>query len=155
LVAECLKEVGVTTDVSPLLLNFRPDSTMQDRAAAARLAGRLTRDGNADGENDPTCAHHGITNTFEGGREAIDKDLRQEMSITDEQAESVASKVKAMRTCVGWFSSPACSLIYQVRRAPAPSPQPSPTPSPSPQPSPSRPRAALRRPRSVPPRAKR
>eukprot|EP00966_Prymnesium_polylepis_P080281 1859742-Prymnesium_polylepis.1 len=42
--------------------------------------------------------------------------MREEMNITDEQAESVASKVKAMRTCVGWFSSPACSLIYQCSK---------------------------------------
>jgi hypothetical protein len=36
------------------------------------------------------------------------------MEITDAQAEGDAAKVKAMRTCVGWFSSPACALIYQV-----------------------------------------
>ena len=29
------------------------------------------------------------------------------MNITDEQAESDAAKVKALRTSVGWFSSPA------------------------------------------------
>ena len=33
-----------------------------------------------------------------------------------EQAESDAAKVKAMRTTVGWFSSPACSLIYQTSK---------------------------------------
>ena len=30
-----------------------------------------------------------------------------------------AAKVKALRTNVGWFSSPACSLIYQARFPPA------------------------------------
>ena len=38
------------------------------------------------------------------------------MAITDEQAESDAAKVKALRTSVGWFSSPACSLIYQTSK---------------------------------------
>ena len=38
------------------------------------------------------------------------------MAITEEQAESDASKVKALRTSVGWFSSPACSLIYQCSK---------------------------------------
>ena len=32
------------------------------------------------------------------------------------QAEGDAAKIKAMRTCVGWFSSPACALIYQVAK---------------------------------------
>lgn len=38
------------------------------------------------------------------------------MNISDEQAESDAAKVKALRTSVGWFSSPACSLIYQTSK---------------------------------------
>eukprot|EP00966_Prymnesium_polylepis_P286849 6625705-Prymnesium_polylepis.1 len=38
------------------------------------------------------------------------------MNITDEQAESDAAKIKALRTSVGWFSSPACSLIYQTSK---------------------------------------
>ena len=38
------------------------------------------------------------------------------MNITAEQAESDAAKVKALRTSVGWFSSPACSLIYQTSK---------------------------------------
>ena len=52
----------------------------------------------------------------EDGRKAIDKVLKGKMNITDEQAESDAAKVKALRTSVGWFSSPACSLIYQVSK---------------------------------------
>ena len=38
------------------------------------------------------------------------------MNITDEQAAADADKVKALRTCVGWFSSPACSLIYMISK---------------------------------------
>ena len=38
------------------------------------------------------------------------------MNITDEQAAADANKVKALRTCVGWFSSPACSLIYMIAK---------------------------------------
>ena len=112
-VAELCRDVGVTDEVSPRLLDFKPSCTMNDRAAPARKASRLVR-GVADGNDDPTCAHHGVTNIFEEGRKAIDCVLREMMHITDEQAASVAAKVKAMRTCVGWFSSPACSLIYQV-----------------------------------------
>ena len=36
------------------------------------------------------------------------------MNITDEQAAANSPKVKAMRTSVGWFSSPACAVIYQT-----------------------------------------
>ena len=32
------------------------------------------------------------------------------------KAEGDAAKIKAMRTCVGWFSSPVCALIYQVAK---------------------------------------
>ena len=39
------------------------------------------------------------------------------------QAEADEKKVKAMRTCVGWFSSPACALIYQVTATPPPRPR--------------------------------
>ena len=114
-VAEMLKEAGVTEEVSPLITDFKPTSSMQDRAAPACKAGRLVR-GVADGEDDPTCAHHGITNVFEEGRKAIDRVLREIMNITDEQAAGDAGKVKAMRTHVGWFSSPSCSLIYQMSK---------------------------------------
>ena len=115
LVAELLRDLGITEEVSPRLLNFKVASTMNDRAAPARKAARLVR-GVAEGEDDPTCAHHAVTNIYEEGRKSVDAVLREIMNITDEQAESVASKVKAMRTCVGWFSSPACSLIYQVAK---------------------------------------
>jgi len=36
------------------------------------------------------------------------------INITDEQAAADPPKVKAMRTSVGWFSSPACAVIYQT-----------------------------------------
>ena len=42
--------------------------------------------------------------------------LRELMEITDAQAEGDAAKITAMRTCVGWFSSPVCALIYQVAK---------------------------------------
>ena len=96
-------------------------STMNDRAATARKAARLARGGDGNGGNadvvdDPTCAHHAVANIGEGGRKAIDKVLHMKMAITNEQAESDAAKVKALRTSVGWFSSPACSLIYQTAK---------------------------------------
>ena len=69
-----------------------------------------------DGDDDPTCAEHALVNILEEGRKAMDAILREMMEITEEQAAGDASKIKAMRTCVGWFSSPACALIYQARR---------------------------------------
>ena len=45
----------------------------------------------------------------------MDKVLREMMEITDAQAEGDAAKVKAMRTCLGWFSSPACALRSSTR----------------------------------------
>jgi hypothetical protein len=46
----------------------------------------------------------------------MDAVLREMMEISEEQAAGDADKIKAMRTCVGWFSSPACALIYQVAK---------------------------------------
>jgi len=103
------------------LAELTPASAMNDRAAPARKAARLARGGDGSGgsgdvADDPTCAHHAVANVGEEGRKAIDKILKEKMAITDEQAESDASKVKALRTSVGWFSSPACSLIYQCSK---------------------------------------
>eukprot|EP00966_Prymnesium_polylepis_P308549 7130340-Prymnesium_polylepis.1 len=50
----------------------------------------------------------------------MDAVLRELMNITEAQAEGDAEKIKAMRTCVGWFSSPVCALIYQVAAPPSP-----------------------------------
>eukprot|EP00965_Chrysotila_dentata_P137971 4563529-Pleurochrysis_carterae.AAC.1 len=38
------------------------------------------------------------------------------MNITDEMATTNARKVKAMRTSVGWFSSPSFALMYQCSK---------------------------------------
>eukprot|EP00966_Prymnesium_polylepis_P132586 3065043-Prymnesium_polylepis.1 len=46
----------------------------------------------------------------------MDSIMHEVMNISEEQQASDAAKVKAMRTCVGWFSSPACSLIYQCSK---------------------------------------
>ena len=101
------------------IAGLRASSTMNDRAAPARKAARLARGGDGTGGegdvvDDPTCAHHAVANVGEEGRKAIDKVLKAKMNITEEQCEADAAKVKALRTNVGWFSSPACSLIYQV-----------------------------------------
>jgi len=103
------------------IAELRPASAMNDRAAPARKAARYARGGDGSGGdgdvvNDPTCAHHAVANIGEEGRKAIDGVLRAKMNITEEQAEGDAAKVKALRTSVGWFSSPACSLIYQVSK---------------------------------------
>jgi hypothetical protein len=98
---------------------LRPTDAMNDRAAPARKAARMARGGDGSGgagdvADSATCAHHAVANIGEEGRKAIDKGLKSKMNITDEQAESDSAKIKALRTSVGWFSSPACSLIYQV-----------------------------------------
>eukprot|EP00965_Chrysotila_dentata_P122889 4061724-Pleurochrysis_carterae.AAC.1 len=85
--------------MEPRILNFVPASTMNDWAVAARKAARLVR-GDDEVNNDPTCAHHAITN-FEGGRKAMDAVVREIMNITDHMAATDAKKVKAMRTSVG------------------------------------------------------
>ena len=87
--------------------------TQNDRAAPARAAARMVV-GAEFGDNDPTCAEHALANILEEGRKAMDIILRELMNITDEQAAGDAEKIKALRTCVGWMSSPACALIYQV-----------------------------------------
>ena len=101
--------------VAELLRRFVPTCSMNDRASTARAAARQVL-GQAAGDNDPTCAEHGLVNILEAGRKAMDAVLREMMNITDEQAAGEADKMKAMRTHVGWFSSPACALIYQVGR---------------------------------------
>lgn len=123
LITETCRSVGMIEEALPRLIDFKPTATMNDRAAAARKAARLARGGNGSGEgtnndmvDDPTCAHHAITNIFEDGRKAIDAVMHDVMNISAEQQASDAAKVKAMRTCVGWFSSPACSLIYQCSK---------------------------------------
>eukprot|EP00965_Chrysotila_dentata_P033282 1108653-Pleurochrysis_carterae.AAC.1 len=73
---------------------------MNDRAAAARKAARLVR-GENEANDDPTCAHHAITNIFEDGRKAMDGVVREMMNITDEMAATDAKQVKGMRTSVG------------------------------------------------------
>eukprot|EP00965_Chrysotila_dentata_P063144 2092457-Pleurochrysis_carterae.AAC.1 len=60
----------------------------------------------------------------------MDAVVREMMNITDEMAATDAQKVKAMRTNVGWFSSPSCALIYQISaRNTSPSTRPRATPS--------------------------
>ena len=120
-----------------LLRRFMPTCGMTDREAGGRKAVRIAL-GLDDGDSEPTCAEHALVNILEEGRKAMDGILREVMNITDEQvclhvciacmscsdhhvnaradvqAGVDADKIKAMRTCVGWFSSPVCALIYQV-----------------------------------------
>ena len=105
----------VDARVAELLRRFLPTCAMNDRASPARAAARLVL-GLKDGDNDPTCAEHALVNILEEGRKAMDAILREMMQISEEQAAGDADKIKAMRTCVGWFSSPACALIYQVAK---------------------------------------
>eukprot|EP00965_Chrysotila_dentata_P000744 23194-Pleurochrysis_carterae.AAC.1 len=109
--------VDITESIEPRILNFRPDSTINDRAAAARKAAHLVR-GDPEVSQGPTCAHHAITNIFEEGRKAMDGVVREIMNYNDEMSGSApdAKKQKAIRTSVGWFSWPSCALIYQCAK---------------------------------------
>ena len=118
-VAALMEKAGmVDARAAELIRKFLPTCSMNDRASPARAAARKVL-GLPDGDNDPTCAEHGLVNVLEEGRKAMDKVLREMMNITDEQAGTDDKKIKAMRTCVGWFSSPACALIYQVAAPPS------------------------------------
>lgn len=111
-----MEEAGLVDQrAAELLRRFLPTCSCNDRAANGRKGARLVL-GLADGDDDPTCAEHALVNILEEGRKAMDLVLRRLMEITEAQAEADAEKIKAMRTCVGWFSSPVCALIYQVAK---------------------------------------
>jgi hypothetical protein len=115
-VAEVMVKAGQCDErAAELIRRFLPTCSMNDRASPARKAARLAL-GLPDGDDDPTCAEHALANILEEGRKAMDAILREMMNITEAQAATDADKIKAMRTCVGWFSSPACALIYQVAK---------------------------------------
>lgn len=120
-IAVLCQRAGITKEVSPLITNPNVTSSINDRAATARKTARLVMAKLRGVEvetipDGPTCAEHAWVNILEEGRKAIDKVLRELVNISDEQAETDAKKVKAMRTAVGWFSSPACAVIYQVSK---------------------------------------
>jgi hypothetical protein len=113
-----MEEAGLVDErAAELLRRFMPTCACNDRAANGRKGARLVL-GLADGDDDPTCTEHALVNILEEGRKTMDEVLRKLVEITEAQAEGDAAKIKAMRTCVGWFSSPACALIYQARRCP-------------------------------------
>ena len=119
-VIKLMEEAGLAdARAAELLRRFLPTCACNDRASTARLAARLVL-GLGEGDDDPTCAEHALVNILEEGRKAMDAILRELMNFTDEQAAAHADKIKAMRTCVGWFSSPVCALIYQAPSAPTP-----------------------------------
>ena len=88
------KDAGITDDVSPLITGFKPSSTMNNRAPTARKSSRYIIGVRADGQNNPTYAHHAITNIFEEARKAMDGVLKAMMNITEELATLDAWKIK-------------------------------------------------------------
>lgn len=81
-----LEEAGMVDErAAELLRRFMPTCAMSDRASPALAAARKVI-GLEDGDNDPSCAEHGLVNILEEGRKAMDKVLRQMMEITEEQA---------------------------------------------------------------------
>ena len=133
-IAEAAAEAEIEGDHSKIS-KLVPSDGQNDRAANGRKAARIIRGGDGSGgetdvKDSSTCSEHKIVNIGEDGRKAIDKVLRKKMDITDEQAEADAEKIKTMRVAIGWFSSPACALIYQVftltlnPQPPTPNPQP-------------------------------
>jgi hypothetical protein len=83
---QLMEEAGmVDARAAELLRRFMPTCAMNDRASPARAAARKVL-GLADGDNDPTCAEHGLVNILEEGRKAMDKVMHELMNITEEQA---------------------------------------------------------------------
>jgi hypothetical protein len=80
--AEAAAEIDAPT--AERLRRFKPTCSMNDRAPNARKAARLVL-GLEDGDDDPTCAEHGLVNILEEARKAIDAIVRRMMNITDEQ----------------------------------------------------------------------
>ncbi|EOD08659.1 hypothetical protein EMIHUDRAFT_217403 [Emiliania huxleyi CCMP1516] len=110
-VIKLMEEAGLAdARAAELLRRFLPTCACNDRASTARLAARLVL-GLGEGDDDPTCAEHALVNILEEGRKAMDAILRELMNFTDEQAAAHADKIKAMRTCVGWFSSPVSKYV--------------------------------------------
>jgi len=92
-----------TEGVLPLITRLKPDCSMNDRVSTARKASCYVRSVGADGNSDPTCAHHAITNIFDEARKAMDGVLKDMMNITEELATLDAGKIKIFgRT---WASS--------------------------------------------------
>eukprot|EP00965_Chrysotila_dentata_P258695 6213313-Pleurochrysis_carterae.AAC.2 len=86
--------------MEPRILNFAPASAISERADPARKAARLVR-GDEKANDDPTCAHHAITNIFEEGPKAMDAVVRKMMTITDEMAPTAAKNAQARGTSIG------------------------------------------------------
>ena len=75
---------------------------MNDRVSTARKASCYVRGVGADGNSDPTCAHHAITNIVEEARKAMDGVLKAMMNITEELATLDAGIIKIFgRTWAG------------------------------------------------------
>ena len=88
------KDECITEGVSPLITGLKPDYTMNDRVSTARKASCYVRGVGADGNSDPTCAHHAITNIFnEEARKAMDGVLKAMMNITEELATLDVGKI--------------------------------------------------------------
>ena len=72
--------------------------------------------GAAEGDDDPTCAHHAVTNIFEEGRKAIDAVLRGTARPHEHQRRAGSGRRREgqgdadERDGVYWFSSPACAV---------------------------------------------
>ena len=66
----------VDARVADLLRRFVPTCSMNDRASTPRAAARKVLD-ITHGDDDPTCAEHGLVNILREGREAMDAVLRE------------------------------------------------------------------------------
>ena len=87
-VALIMQKAGLAdTRLYNLILRFKPTCSMNDRASPAQAAARLVL-GLLPGDDDPTCAEHGLVNILEEGRKAMDTVLRGMMNISDAQVRS-------------------------------------------------------------------
>ena len=70
-VAALMEKAGmVDARAAELIRKFLPTCSMNDRASPARAAARKVL-GLPDGDNDPTCAEHGLVNVLEEGRKGV------------------------------------------------------------------------------------
>eukprot|EP00965_Chrysotila_dentata_P106285 3510259-Pleurochrysis_carterae.AAC.1 len=106
--------------MEPRILDFVPEWTMNDRAAAPRKAARPVR-GDDETADDPTCAYHAITNIFEEGRKAMDGVVCEMIHITDGMAATDAKEgpgdAQKRRLVLLWVLR-AHLPVLEVRRPP-------------------------------------
>eukprot|EP00965_Chrysotila_dentata_P263418 6214827-Pleurochrysis_carterae.AAC.7 len=72
--------------------------------------------GDSEATDDPTCAHHAITNISSRRSQGHGRRRARNDEIHGRDGCECARREAAMRTSVGWFSSPSCALNNQCAK---------------------------------------